>query len=83
MKNLLRKWHCFWFKRHTKWLLIKQKEEIYKELYKSINDYLMNDINEICVVDKPYTVDDVIKLCNMIESEKRKMCVSKKDRKYL
>jgi hypothetical protein len=29
---------------------------------------LMNDINKICVVDKPYTADDVIRLCNAIEN---------------
>lgn len=41
---------------------------VYNALYQSINDYLMNDINKICVVDKPYTEDDIIKLCNAIEN---------------
>ena len=68
MKKLLYKWHWYWFNRHTKWLLTEQRDMVYNTLYQSINDYLMNDINQICVVDKPYTEDDVIKLCDMIEN---------------
>lgn len=68
MKKLLHKWHWFWFKKHTKWLLIEQRDMVYNTLYQSINDYLMNDINKICVVDKPYTEDDIIQLCNAIEN---------------
>ena len=47
MKKLLYKWHWYWFKRHTKWLLTKQRDMVYNALYQSINDYLMNDINKI------------------------------------
>lgn len=68
MKKILHKWHWFWFKRHTKWLLTEQREMVYNTLYQSINDYLMNDINKICVIDKPFTKDDVIQLCNEIEN---------------
>ena len=28
----------------------------------------MDDINKICVVNKPFTKDDVIQLCNEIEN---------------
>jgi hypothetical protein len=41
---------------------------VYNTLYQSINDYLMDDINKICVVNKPFTEDDVIQLCNEIEN---------------
>ena len=68
MKKLLHKWHWFWFKRHTKWLLTEQRDMVYNALYQSINDYLMNDINQICIVDKPYTEDDIIQLCNAIKN---------------
>jgi len=68
IKNLLHKWHWFWFKRHTKWLLTEQRDMVYNTLYQSINDYLMDDINKICVVNKPFTEDDVIQLCNEIEN---------------
>ena len=70
IKKLLHKWHWFWFKRHTKWLLTEQRDMVYNTLYQSINDYLMNDINKICIVDKPYTEDDIIKLCNTIENNR-------------
>lgn len=72
MKKLLHKWHWFWFKRHTKWLLTEQRDMVYNTLYQSINDYLMNDINKICIVDKPYTEDDIIRLCNAIENSSYK-----------
>lgn len=75
MKKLLHKWHWFWFKRHTKWLLTEQRDMVYNTLYQSINDYLMNDINKICVVDKPYTKDDMIQLCNAIENNSYKSMV--------
>lgn len=68
IKNLLHKWHWFWFKRHTKCLLTEQRDMVYNTLYQSINDYLMDDINKICVVNKPFTEDDVIQLCNKIEN---------------
>lgn len=67
MKKILHKWHWYWFKRHMKWLLTEQRDIVYNTLYQSINDYLMNDINKICIVDKPFTEDDVIQLCNAIE----------------
>lgn len=70
IKKILHKWHWFWFKRHTKWLLTEQRDMVYNTLYQSINDYLMNDINKICIVDKPYTEDDIIKLCNTIENNR-------------
>lgn len=72
MKKLLYKWHWFWFKRHTRWLLIEQRDMVYNTLYQSINDYLMNDINKICIVDKPFTEDDVIRLCSAIENSSYK-----------
>lgn len=48
--------------------MTEQRDIVYNTLYQSINDYLMNDINKICVVNKPYTEDDVIRLCNAIEN---------------
>ena len=53
---------------HVKWLLTEQRDMVYNTLYQSINDYLMNDINKICVVNKPFTEDDIIQLCNEIEN---------------
>lgn len=51
IKKLQHRWHWYWFKLHCKWLLREQKNEVYKQLYKSIDEYLMNDIKSVCVVD--------------------------------
>lgn len=60
MKNLLHKWHWFWFKRHTKWLLKEWKEQVYKELDKALSEIIKN-------MPIQYTEDVVIDLVNHIE----------------
>lgn len=66
MKKLLHKWHWYWFKRHTKWLMKEWKEQLYKTLNEAIADY-MKDINTFTYTDDELTVDDII---NAVYEEK-------------
>lgn len=69
MKNLLHKWHWFWFKRHMKWLLIDERKKVYNQIWESFNEFLLKDIEQIAYVDKPYTEDDMIELVKKVEEE--------------
>ena len=62
MQKLLQKWHWFWFKRHTKWLSKKWKEQVYKELDKALSEIIKN-------MPIYYTEDVVIDLVNHIEHD--------------
>ena len=60
MTKILHKWHWYWFKRHTKWLIKEWREQVYKELDKALSEIIKN-------MPIKYTEDVVIDLVNHIE----------------
>ena len=61
-KKMKHKWHWYWFKRHIKWLGKEWKDDIYKELYKAIND-ATKELEPIAYVTKidEKTINEMIK----------------------
>ena len=58
-RNLLHKWHWFWWSIHLRWLVKDYKEQVKKCMYDAINEMLKKEIEPIAEVKfKPEELAD-------------------------
>lgn len=66
IKNILHKWHWFWFKIHTRWLIKEYEADVEKAIYDAFKKMLEETTSEYSYIkcEPKRLTDEMIKRVN-------------------